>query len=175
MPAQMCDGSLDRVRPLKAKVAVPGHHRNPSNRVRLYTGAVNIQLLVSEPVCPGAAAAVDELRSDHIAVEVGESAAVGYEVGFRPAGELRRRHRVGWIDPRSTGSNPRRAGGLLAGRRVPGLANFRIQAAVVIPLAVLHTALGDIHGLPLLVGFALAPPGRSAMALGYRSLCRAPA
>ena len=39
--------------------------------------------------------------------------------------------------------------------RVPGLANFRIQAAVASPLAVLDTALGDIHGLPLLVGLAL--------------------
>jgi hypothetical protein len=50
-------------------------------------------------------------------------------------------------------------GGLAAyslAARVPALANFKVQAAVAIPLAVLDTALGDIHGISDLVGFALA-------------------
>lgn len=39
---------------------------------------------------------------------------------------------------------------------VPELRRVRIQAAVTIPLAVLDTVLGDIHGLPYLAGLALA-------------------
>jgi hypothetical protein len=39
---------------------------------------------------------------------------------------------------------------------VPQLQRFKLQAAVAIPLAVLDTVLGDIHGLPYLAGLALA-------------------
>ncbi len=39
---------------------------------------------------------------------------------------------------------------------VPQLQRFRLQAAVAIPLAVLDTVLGDIHGLPYLAGLAVA-------------------
>ncbi len=39
---------------------------------------------------------------------------------------------------------------------VPQLQRVRLQAAVAIPLAVLDTVLGDIHGLPYLAGLALA-------------------
>jgi hypothetical protein len=39
---------------------------------------------------------------------------------------------------------------------IPQLQRFRLQAAVAIPLAVLDTVLGDIHGLPDLAGLALA-------------------
>ena len=39
---------------------------------------------------------------------------------------------------------------------VPQLQRFRLQAAAAIPLAVLDTVLGDIHGLPYLAGLALA-------------------
>jgi membrane associated rhomboid family serine protease len=42
----------------------------------------------------------------------------------------------------------------LAGRD-PRLARFRVQAAVGIPLAILDTALGDIHGVPYLAGMAV--------------------
>jgi hypothetical protein len=37
----------------------------------------------------------------------------------------------------------------------PALANFKAQAAVAILIAVLDTALGDLHGISYLVGFAL--------------------
>ncbi len=39
--------------------------------------------------------------------------------------------------------------------RDPRLARWRIHAAVAIPLAILDTALGDIHGVPYLVGLLL--------------------
>ena len=39
---------------------------------------------------------------------------------------------------------------------VPELQRVRLQAAVAIPLAVLDTVLGDIHGLPYLAGLTLA-------------------
>ncbi len=42
----------------------------------------------------------------------------------------------------------------LAGRD-PRLARFRVPAAVGIPLAILDTALGDIHGVPYLAGMAV--------------------
>lgn len=38
----------------------------------------------------------------------------------------------------------------------PRLAKFRLQSAAMIPLAVLDTALGDIHGVPYLLGMACA-------------------
>ena len=39
--------------------------------------------------------------------------------------------------------------------RDPDLHKFKLQAAVAIPLAVLDTAMGDIHGVPYLVGLSL--------------------
>ena len=39
---------------------------------------------------------------------------------------------------------------------VPALQRVKLQAAVAIPLAVLDTVLGDIHGLPYVAGLALA-------------------
>jgi membrane associated rhomboid family serine protease len=39
--------------------------------------------------------------------------------------------------------------------RDPDLHKFKLQAAVAIPLAILDTALGDIHGVPYLVGLGL--------------------
>lgn len=52
-----------------ASIAVSGRHRDPSNRMRRDTGPMNVQLRVSESVRPGAAAAVDELGAEHIAIE----------------------------------------------------------------------------------------------------------
>ncbi len=37
----------------------------------------------------------------------------------------------------------------------PELVRWRPQAAIAIPLAILDTALGDIHGVPFMVGLAI--------------------
>lgn len=39
--------------------------------------------------------------------------------------------------------------------RDPALRKFKLQATVAIPLALLDTALGDIHGVPYLAGLSL--------------------
>ena len=57
--------------------------------------------------------------------------------------------------------------------REPELVRWKPQAAVSIPLAVLDTALGDIHGVPYLVGLLIGavwvlrevPPGTRAKRL----------
>jgi membrane associated rhomboid family serine protease len=46
-------------------------------------------------------------------------------------------------------------GALAALGREPRLARFSLQALAAIPLAIVDTALGDIHGGPYLVGFAI--------------------
>ena len=51
----------------------------------------------------------------------------------------------------------------------PRLKFWRVRFAVLIPLAILDTALRDIHGAPFLVGFAVG----SAFELRRRGLYRA--
>ncbi len=69
MAGEMLDRVLDRTVPLKAQVAVARSHRLASDGIWLDAGAVNIELLTSEPVGPRAASPIDEHRSEHIAVK----------------------------------------------------------------------------------------------------------
>src|SRR2546421_5013222 len=63
------DGALDGPGPLEAQIAVPRRHRDPRNRMRLHAGAMDVQLLCPEPVCPRAAAAIDKLAAEHVRIE----------------------------------------------------------------------------------------------------------
>src|SRR5262249_5435308 len=55
----------DRTRPLKAQIAPARRYRSTSNRLRVETRAVQIQLLATEPIDP-AGATCDQLRSQHV-------------------------------------------------------------------------------------------------------------
>src|ERR1700735_177020 len=66
---EVLGGGFNGTRPLKAKIAVPGSDRDPGHRLRVYAGSMNIELLGPKAVGPGAVSAVDELRSEYVAVE----------------------------------------------------------------------------------------------------------
>jgi hypothetical protein len=86
--AEVLDGALDRAFPAEADVAVAGAHAVSRNRLRVEAGAVDVELLVSQPVREAGATA-NNLGADHVRVE----RVRALPVGDRDDEVVERRHR----------------------------------------------------------------------------------
>src|SRR4051812_44475325 len=72
----MLDGALDRAVPAEADVTVAGADAVAGDRVRVETGAVDVELLLAEPVGEAGAAGHD-VGADDVAVERVRALPVG--------------------------------------------------------------------------------------------------
>src|SRR6185437_14626514 len=88
---EMGDRPLDRAKPLKTEVAVARLHWQPCHFRRLYTGAMDIELLVAKPISV-ASRPCDQFSADNFAVKPVRSLPVGdmnYAV-IEPSGHCHR-------------------------------------------------------------------------------------
>ena len=69
LTGQVRHGLLDRAVPDEAQIAVAGSDGNAGEGVGVNAGTVHVQLLSPEPIGPGPAAALDQLRAEHFGVE----------------------------------------------------------------------------------------------------------